>query len=232
MLLLNVSAVNTFEIYLCYNFIIPKKRVIRMNGYEKRAQQKKEKIMHATLNMLNTSDPRKLRIADIAEAAGVSQVTIYNYFGSKEALVLEVFKDYARTALKEFGEFLSGEHSLREKIEYIVFQKKKSSRTFSLQVMKQIWHDDPEMGNFLKEEYMAKGVPLVIQLIEDGKKSGEINGALSTSTIMMYMQMLTSQADTMLEYAGMHGNIDTLIEEMVHLFFYGIGSSPRPIVPT
>ncbi len=157
MLLLSVHPVNTFEIYLCYNFIIPKKRVIRMNGYEKRAQQKKEKIMHATLNMLNTSDPRKLRIADIAEAAGVSQVTIYNYFGSKEALVREVFKDYARTALKEFGEFLSGDHSLKEKIEYIVFQKKKSSRTFSLEVMKQIWHDDPEMAQFPQRGIYGQG---------------------------------------------------------------------------
>jgi hypothetical protein len=70
----------------------------------------------------------------------------------------------------------------------------------------------------------------VIQLIEDGKKNGEITGALSTSTIMMYMQMLTSQADTVLEYAGKHGDMDTLIEEMVHLFFYGIGSTPPPII--
>ncbi|MDQ0877154.1 hypothetical protein QFZ77_005813 [Paenibacillus sp. V4I3] len=59
-------------------------------------------------------------------------------------------------------------------------------RTFSLQVMKQIWHDDPEMAHFLKEEYMTKGVPLVIQLIEDGKKNGEITGALSTSTHDVY----------------------------------------------
>ncbi|MDQ0877153.1 hypothetical protein QFZ77_005812 [Paenibacillus sp. V4I3] len=44
--------------------------------------------------------------------------------------------------------------------------------------------------------------------------------------------MLTSQADTMLDYAEIHGNIDTLIEEMVHLFFYGIGSTPQPIYHT
>ncbi|WP_187274143.1 TetR/AcrR family transcriptional regulator [Paenibacillus sp. N3.4] len=199
-----------------------------MNGFEKRAQQKKEKIMRSTLDLLKTSDPSKLRIADIAEAASVSQVTIYNYFGSKEALVREVFKDYMWTAIKEFETFLAGEHSLKEKVEYIVFQKKKSSKTFDPQVMKQLWRDDPEMVRFVKEEYMAKGIPLVMRLIEDGKKNGEISKALSTNTIMMYMQMLTNQADTMLDYAEEHGNMDMLIEEMVHLFFYGVGSNPNP----
>ncbi|MBP1961638.1 TetR/AcrR family transcriptional regulator [Paenibacillus aceris] len=202
-----------------------------MNGFEKRAQQKKENIMQATLHLLGTTDPKKMKIAEIAEQAGVSQVTIYNYYGSKEALVREVIMDYIRKTLKEFEEFLAGGHTLKEKMEYIIFQKKQSSKTFGLQVMKQIWQDDPELTRFVREEYMAKGVPLVTRLIEDGKKNGEITEKLSTSTIMMYMQMLTNQADTMLDYAEQHGNMDVLIEEMVHLFFYGIGTVPlSPVV--
>lgn len=198
-----------------------------MNGFEKRAQQKKEIIMETTLRMLQSMDPKKLRIADIAEEAGVSQVTIYNYYGSKEALVREVFIDYTRKSITEFAEYLAGGHTLKEKIEYIVFQKKKSSRTFGIGVMKHMWQDDPELTRFVREEYMGRGIPLVVQLIEEGKKNGEITDKLSTSTIIMYMQMLTNQAETMLEYAEQHGNLDVLIEEMAHLFFYGVGGVPQ-----
>ncbi|MDD9268842.1 TetR/AcrR family transcriptional regulator [Paenibacillus sp. GCM10023248] len=201
---------------------------MNMNGFEKRAQQKKEIIMNTTFRMLQSTDPKKLRIADIAEEAGVSQVTIYNYYGSKEALVREVFIDYIRQTITEFEQFMAGSHTLKEKMEYIVFQKKKSSRTFGLEIMKHIWREDPELSRFVREEYMARGMPLVVQLIEEGKKNGEITDKLSTSTIIMYMQMLTNQADMMLEHAELHGDLDGLIEEMVHLFFYGIGTVPGP----
>ncbi|WP_171687388.1 TetR/AcrR family transcriptional regulator [Paenibacillus planticolens] len=186
--------------------------------------------MQATLRLLETTDPKKLRIADIAGEADVSQVTIYNYYGSKDVLVREVIMDYIRLKIREFEEFLADSHTLKEKIEYIIFQKKQSSKTFGLKVIKQIWQTDPELARFVREEYMAKGIPLVIRLIEDGKRNGEITEMLSTSTIIMYMQMLTNQADTMLDHAEQHGNMDALIEEMVHLFFYGIGTVPQPPV--
>ena len=180
--------------------------------------------MAATLELLKTANSQTMRIADIAAAAGVSQVTIYNYFGSKEVLVREVYIAYIRRTITEFEAFLNAEHSLKEKIEYIIFQKKESSRTFGLQMMKQVWLEDPELAKFIQGEYMAKGIPLVIKLIEDGKKTGEISGKISTSSIMMYMQMMANQAETMIAYAEQHGNMETVIEEMVHLFFYGVRS--------
>jgi AcrR family transcriptional regulator len=91
-----------------------------MNGFEKRANLIKEKIMKTTLDLLRTSDPKRIRIADISNMANVSQVTIYNYFGSKEALLREVFKNYVDKAIHDFEEYMNGGHSLKEKIEYIL----------------------------------------------------------------------------------------------------------------
>ncbi|MDI3410228.1 TetR/AcrR family transcriptional regulator [Bacillus sonorensis] len=77
-----------------------------MNGFEKRASLIKEKIKKATLEMLKTWEPRRIRITDIAKKANVSQVTIYNYFGSKEALLEDVFKDYIDQAVNEFADYM------------------------------------------------------------------------------------------------------------------------------
>ncbi|MGG1518544.1 TetR/AcrR family transcriptional regulator [Paenibacillus oryzisoli] len=195
-----------------------------MNGFEKRAQLKKEKIMKATLELLQTEDAKKLKITEIAGKAGVSQVTIYNYFGSKEELIRDVFMAYIRETIDEFEDYLASEHTLREKIEHIVFQKKKNSRTFGIATMKKLWQEDPVLAAFVKDEYMKKGIPLVVRLIEDGKKSGEISEKISTSTIVMYMNMLTSQASTLLDYVNADTNMDQLIEEMTQLFFYGVSA--------
>src|SRR4051812_12855709 len=101
-----------------------------MNGFEKRANLIKEKIMKTTLNMLRKSDPKRIRIADISKMANVSQVTIYNYFGSKESLLREVFKSYVDNAVLDFEQFMKGGHSLKEKIEYILFLEKESYKEF------------------------------------------------------------------------------------------------------
>ncbi|MGG1554887.1 TetR/AcrR family transcriptional regulator [Paenibacillus ferrarius] len=195
-----------------------------MNGFEKRAQLKKEKIMKATLELLQTEDAKKLKITEIAGKAGVSQVTIYNYFGSKEELIRDVFIAYIRETIDEFEAYLASEHTLKEKIEHIVFQKKKNSRTFGIATMKKLWQEDPVLAAFVKDEYMKKGIPLVVRLIEDGKKSGEISKKISTSTIVMYMNMLANQANTLLDYVDANTNMDQLIEEMADLFFYGVSA--------
>lgn len=198
-----------------------------MNGFEKRTQQKRERIIQSTLPLLQTTDPQKLRIADIAKKARVSQVTIYNYFGSKEVLVREVYKDYMLTALKEFEDYLTAERSLKEKIKHILLQKKASNKSFGIQVMKQIWQDDPEMLRFFEEVYLNKGTALLVRLIEDGKKKGEISASLSNSTIIFYVDMWTNQVEKMMEYASKHENLEQFIEEMVRLFLYGIGQSEQ-----
>lgn len=96
-----------------------------MNGFEKRTALIKDKIMKTTISMLNTWEPKRLRIADIAREAGVSQVTIYNYFGSKEALISESFKDFIQQAIDEFREEMRRQQSLKELIAYSLLRRRR-----------------------------------------------------------------------------------------------------------
>lgn len=56
-----------------------------MNGFAKRTQTKKQAILEATTKILLEKGYSYLKIEDVAKKANVSQVTIYNYFGSKKA---------------------------------------------------------------------------------------------------------------------------------------------------
>ncbi|MDP4087505.1 MAG: TetR/AcrR family transcriptional regulator [Bacillota bacterium] len=196
-----------------------------MNGFEKRALQIKEKIMKATFEMLKTWDVNKIRIADIAKTAKVSQVTIYNYFGSKETLMREVFKYYINSSFKEFQEYMNGEHTFKEKIEWIILQERESSNTITPNMIDQLLINDPEIAKFLEKEYNEKIIPVFLEFIEEGRNNGEISNKISTQGLMMYINISMKYYQEFLKSIKESDNMD-LINEMLHIFLYGICGKP------
>lgn len=197
-----------------------------MNGFEKRASLIKEKIMKTTLDMLRTSDPKRIRIADISKLANVSQVTIYNYFGSKETLLREVFKNYVDKATRDFEEYMNGGHSLKEKIEHIILLEKESYKEFPPRLIRELLIDDHELTSYIEEQYREKSIPLTVRIIEEGKASGEISEDVSVEIVLAFIQLYMNQYEMLLEMAQKSGDIDKFLEGMVHMFFYGICGKP------
>lgn len=195
---------------------------MQMNGFERRARQIKGKIKETTLNMLSTSSMKEIRIADIAREAGVSQVTIYNYFGSKEALIREIFLDFMESILDEFEAVVTGEAALKEKIEFIILQKKKNSHSFHPSVIAELMENDSEVRVMVQKNYEERSLPLVVELLTKSKANGEISNDISIDTVMLYLNMLYESSHRMLESIQYEEDQEKLIEEMVQVFFYGI----------
>ncbi|MBW7457265.1 TetR/AcrR family transcriptional regulator [Paenibacillus sepulcri] len=193
-----------------------------MNGFEKRAERIKEKIMMSTFEMLKTWEPKRIRIADIAKKANVSQVTIYNHFGSKDLLLREVFMDYINKYTAEFEAYITEKHSLKEIVQYSIIRGKESYKMLPAAVIKEIMIEDHEMNQYFETEYKEKVLPLIVRLINEGKERGEISSKVSIPTILFYIDMFFRQSEQLLDYARQYGNMEQFIEEMNILFFYGI----------
>jgi AcrR family transcriptional regulator len=193
-----------------------------MNGFEKRANLIKEKIMKTTLDMLRTSDPKGIRIADISKMAKVSQVTIYNYFGSKEALLREVFKNYFDKIIRDFEEYMNEGHSLKEKIEHIIFLEKESYKDFPPGLIKDLLIEDQELSRYIEEQYRERSIPLTVRIIKEGKDSGEISEHVSIENVLAFIQLYMNQYETILDMAQKSGDMDNFLEGMVDMFFYGV----------
>ncbi|CAM3689132.1 TetR/AcrR family transcriptional regulator [Cohnella lubricantis] len=195
-----------------------------MNGFEKRAQLLKQKIKKAVLDMLKTWEPRKIRIADIAAEAHVSQVTIYNYFGSKEALLRETIKDYIDGAVAGFEAFLNREPapSFKEIVQYAVFHDKEAFRSFRPEIFKQLLIEDREMSDYMERITRDWAMPLFIRCIDEAKKRGEISSGVSTATLMTFFNMYMAQSSAFLDQAQQSGDPEAFVEELVYLLFYGI----------
>jgi AcrR family transcriptional regulator len=200
---------------------------MKMNGFERRAVKIKEKIINTTLDMLKTWDADKMRITDIAQAAKVSQVTIYNYFGSKEALLRETGKKYINDLFEQFMENMNGDFSFKEKIERIILQEQEYSiSSLTPYLFNQLLAEDQELSQFVEKKYNDIVLPAFLQLIEEGRKNGEISSKISTQGLLLFINFSMKYSNEFIDSIRQTGNMD-LINEMVHIFFYGVCGKPK-----
>src|SRR5690625_2362082 len=94
-----------------------------MDGFKKRSEMKKKDILQAAFDLFQLYGVQKVTIAEIAKKANVSQVTIYNYFQSKDNLIRSVFKYYVDRIWEEQKKLLLSDLSFHEKLEKIIFDK-------------------------------------------------------------------------------------------------------------
>ena len=97
-----------------------------MNGFERRKKRKRENICRAAFELFCTLGMQKTKIAQIAKKADVSQVTIYNYFGSKENLLKKSYIYFMEEKLQQYENLLEEELTFLQIIEKIVFDKSES----------------------------------------------------------------------------------------------------------
>ncbi|WP_274654738.1 TetR/AcrR family transcriptional regulator [Paenibacillus humicola] len=197
-----------------------------MNGFEKRAQEIKERIIATTLEMLKTTGPKRIRIADISQAAGVSQVTIYNYFGSKEALIRDTVKMFAEKTFRDFEAYMNEKHSFKEKLAHILVLEKESYTQFPPSLFKELLSSDPELASYIDEQYKQHTIPLSLRIFQEGKDSGEISDEVSAENVLALMHIYMSQYETILEMAQQSGDMEKFFGGMVHMFFYGLCGKP------
>ncbi|MCM3630666.1 TetR/AcrR family transcriptional regulator [Paenibacillus glycanilyticus] len=193
-----------------------------MNGFEKRAEQLKAKIRTTVLTMLQTCEPKNIRIADIAAEAGVSQVTIYNYFGSKEDLIRDVFKQYVTEHVDDFEVFMSRGPTFQQFVEYVVLADKEAFSRFSPEFIQQMMSGDPGFAEYVEEVTQMRAMPLMHAFIEECQQQGQISDKVSTEMILTYVNMFVSQSQKLLEQAQQSGKGERFFEEFLHLFFYGV----------
>ncbi len=77
-------------------------------------QETRQQILMATSNLLQNKGFDQTTTRDIAAAAGVAAGTVFNYFASKEALVIALVAEALEKAAEEFETRLRGDESLDE----------------------------------------------------------------------------------------------------------------------
>jgi AcrR family transcriptional regulator len=193
-----------------------------MNGFERRKLQKMGQIRLAAFSLLTKYGIHKVNIQEIAKKANVSQVTIYNYFGSKDELVYDVLKDYFEKQIHSFHQLIYSDLSFQDKLLKSIELKLSFTNELSPEFIETILSENGQIANLFEQYANKKWMSLLLTLIEEGKKSGDVSGSLSIETILFTLQAMT---DGLQKYNKvLHSNSDKspFMKEMVHFFFYGL----------
>ena len=192
-----------------------------MNGYERRKERKKENIRQAALELFKTYGFAKVTVNDVARKAGVSPVTIYNHFGSKEKLVYEVVKALFVNTLEKYRGIIMGEGTFIEKLELMVFDKKDILNQFQGELIQATIQNNPEMQTFFEDIWKQEVNQLMVDFFREGQRQGYVDPELSQEAMLAYYEILRRGIFASSQLVDAEQNAK-LMNELMSLVLYGL----------
>ncbi|WP_020246640.1 TetR/AcrR family transcriptional regulator [Listeria monocytogenes] len=188
-----------------------------MNNYEKRTLSKKTAIIEAAQILFGKQGFTAVSIKDIAALADVSQVSIYNYFGSKEALIGECARVIMQDTIALAEEILASEGTFTQKLERAIqLCNAEINLSLSKFISKEASKDQQFLIllvnniNSLKKEIYMKYIAI-------GKQEKIIDSRLSDEVIQLFIDAINSLGLTVPEE-----ELEEKQAEIIQLFLYGL----------
>ncbi len=178
-----------------------------------------KRILQAAFELFSSRGLKDVTIAEIASKAEVSQVSIYNFFQSKENLVRQALFAYLDENMKESERALAGEVPFPEKLERLFSITEAARDQTTPDFLLSAIASDPLTRRLMEEYYHDRTEPFILRLVEQGKDQGAIRRDLSSDMVRLYIQALQG----LLAQPGLSRQDRLDIDE---LFFYGILGKP------
>lgn len=189
-----------------------------MNQYQKTTEKKKQAIIQAALCLFKDKGFKETSIKSIAEAAEVSPVSIYNYFGSKDNLVALCVNDLFEEVTQQAEDILNSDLDFKTKLDhaFALCQKKMSQQISSYFQDKIV--EDSVFSTLLTSAITAKKRDIYRAYIHLGKEEGLIAKDLSTELVLNVMDALNGMGNQIAD----SDNLETEVEQIHQIFLYGI----------
>lgn len=163
-----------------------------MNKYELTTLKKKKTIIDASLSLFKDNGFTNVSIKEIAAKSSVSQVSIYNYFGSKDSLVYECSKVIMEDTLLEARNILDMDIPFQDKLEKALSTCSKTINISLSQYLTETALNDSAFMELLKVGINEGKTAIYKDYIELGKKENVIDNNIDTDTILIFMNSLNN----------------------------------------
>lgn len=189
-----------------------------MNQYQKTTEKKKQAIIQAALRLFKEKGFKDTSIKSIAEAAEVSPVSIYNYFGSKDNLVALCVNDLFEEITQQAEDILNNNLDFKTKLDHaFALCQEKMSRQIS-DYFQDKMVEASVFSTLLTKAITLKKRDIYLAYIHLGKAEGLIAEDLSTELILNVMDALNGMGNQ-LDHSD---NLETEVDQIHQIFLYGI----------
>jgi AcrR family transcriptional regulator len=200
---------------------------IMTDGFTRRKEQSKEEIRKAAWELFSQFGVEKVSIVDIARKAGVSQATIYNNFGSKEALSREFATSAIDQLVNHVQDVLSTEKPYWEKMaDFINFLSRMLAQGKNAEMDGTAFNgsydllNDPEIKE-IRDSAQEKMTELLLKLVQEGKDQGQIRPGLSDDAFRFYFKaFMEIFPDT--QFRQGYYREPKLVQELCSLMIHGM----------
>lgn len=136
---------------------------------------KKEDIFAAGYELFSTKGFKPVAVSDIANLAGISVGSFYNYYQSKEALFIDVFNKENKTVMDGIVKSLNVDDSPADVAQkYLLLTTERLNKSLILKE----WYGDSigqELGTQYQNNSVASGMPIrnfLVEIVERWRKEG------------------------------------------------------------
>ena len=177
----------------------------------RRSDRARAAILAAALELFAEHGLRDLTIESIAKRAGVGKTTIYRWWPTKAAVVLDALHEHFDTTIG-FPDTGSAREDLRRQLRSVIKLLSTPPGKAYLALIAESQHD-PALATALAERYIAARRTAATDVIDRGLARGELRAGLDPAAVIdllygaLYYRLLVSHDPPSPSYA------DTLIEQ-------------------
>lgn len=200
------------------------------DGFQRRREQSKEDIRKASRELFGRFGIEKVSIADIARKAGVSQATIYNNFGSKDALVREFVAGVIDDLTARVEAVLAPAQPFWDKVAALIafiagmVAEKGPAEANTLWYNARGLPDDPEIKR-IRDAAEERMTELLLGLVAEGQAAGQIPAGLSDTAFRIYFKAFMDVFSNE-PFAGRYQSDPQLVQELGTLMIHGMHGPP------
>ncbi len=157
----------------------------------------------------------------IAEAAGISKMTIYKYFSSKEELVLTVLQAVIDKTYEYLKNEINKVDETVEKINTMLTFNREYSQKYSLAFYKDIIND-PKISNKIMEQKKIMSKAIFEDIIKSGIERGDIRKVDEAFIANILIVLIEGIGSGYFEEIKGKEEIDSFVEKFYDFLKYGL----------
>lgn len=199
-------------------------------GNDFKSKDKFTTIIDAALKVFGEKGYYNATISEIARAAGVSEATIYEYFGSKEDLLFAIPGEITRQAvdfLEGMAPFIKGARNKVRAIVYGYYRLYKENPYYSSLVLLDLKHNRKFME---AEGYQAvrKAAGLLLEAIKEGMESGEFRDDIDPYLVRSMILGTIEHLFFRWHLKGRREELPDFVDGLLDILTKGIGKASEP----
>jgi TetR/AcrR family fatty acid metabolism transcriptional regulator len=196
-------------------------------GNDYKTKEKFSSIIDSALKVFGEKGYHNATIAEIARDAGVSEATIYEYFGSKEDLLFAIPGEITRQAvdfLEQMTPYLKGAENKIRAIVYGYFNLYRDNPNYSSLVLLDLKHN----RNFINTESykpVQEAADFILKAIQEGVKTGEFREDVDPYLVRSMILGTIEHLFFRWHLKGRKDDIQDFVDSMLSIIMSGIKTS-------